>query len=129
MFYPGFSPPALLYYHTGREYPLWEPKYSGGLENLINLQEAWNQTDGSGVVTSRTLRFFGSLIMPWDSYDLQKTDGTPAFYSTLYYNAPIRDFNYNANLANSNHYTPLLIASNQQTFAISRRQFSEKSGS
>jgi hypothetical protein len=131
-----YQTPA-LYYLNASYVPLYEPKYSGGLENLINLQEDWMS---SGAKNQMTFHFFGVLIMPWDSeelytsidapHPLQKAtppfDKVPAFYNKGYYQAPYRDYYYNGALRTNK--TPLTVASNQQTFAISRRQFLERSG-
>ncbi len=73
--------------------PLWVPMYSGGLENLINLQESWGNT--------RTLHVRGSLLRLWDSVSLKVVTGgveTPAFYRTSYYAAPARDFRFDTSL-------------------------------
>jgi len=120
--YPYYSGPYYL--------PLYEPKYSGGLENLINLQEDW-VSDGpqdpvTKIKTPIPFHFFGVLIVPWDSLGLvTSSSGTPAFYSGTYYNPPVRDYVYNAGLRTNP--PPLPTASNQQLFAVSRRKFSEKS--
>jgi hypothetical protein len=127
-----------LFYGAARYLPLYEPRYSGGLENLINLQEDWlsgsamSNPDGTKIPFS--FHFYGVLIVPWDSTELYTSTGlpapldkTPALYNKGYYMAPTRDYNYNGGLRTNR--TPVTVASNQQTFAISRRQFSEKSGS
>jgi hypothetical protein len=81
------APPFKLFparvYHYQDYSPLYTPKYSGGIENLINLQEDW-----SGV----TLRFSGTLSFTWLSERLE-TD-----YDLFYYAAPKRIFDYNEDL-------------------------------
>lgn len=76
--------------------PLYEAKYSGGLENLINLQESWSHAGGS-----MTLRFSGVLSALWKSWELYDNGtGEPAYYGSDpgYYTAPERKFDYNESL-------------------------------
>ncbi len=81
-------------YLTDFDYmPLWVPMYSGGLENLINLQESWGNT--------KTLHVRGNLMCLWDSVSLETTSGgvtTPAFYRNTYYAAPTRDYRFDTSL-------------------------------
>ena len=86
-FRPGLGtfhgrPPRLVYFF-GDYNPLYTPKYSGGIENLINLQEDWSDV---------TLRFLGTLSFTWESERL----GTD--YDLFYYRAPARMFDYNEDL-------------------------------
>lgn len=84
--------PNLGYYHS-RYLPLYEAKYSGGYESLINFQEDWRQPDGS-----RTKFYFtGVTTAPWFSNELRLNPGsssTPAYYGTDYYTAPERTYSY-----------------------------------
>lgn len=75
-------PPGLKYYFRDYE-PLYVPTYSGGIENLINLQEDWS---------GKTLRFLGTLSIPWEAQKLTKD------YGVYYYRAPFRKFDYNERL-------------------------------
>jgi hypothetical protein len=63
--------------------------YGGGLENLPRLLEDWS---------GRTLTFRGSMVSLWTS---QQTIGA---FSTSYFNAPIRDWAFDPDLAD-----PLLM--------------------
>lgn len=88
--------------------PLWKPMYSGGFENLINLQEDWaNGPAGDPEFHHRSksaIRFRGSLLSFWDAANLSTISGgttTPAFYRNTYYSAPIRDYRFDASLRNN----------------------------
>jgi hypothetical protein len=75
---------------------LYTPKYSGGLENLINFQEKWLYTVDS-TTYQRTFRFGGVMTAAWHSTNLEKTSG-PAFYKTSYYSEPVRKSQYDRDL-------------------------------
>ncbi len=83
-------------YVHGRAFPLYETRYSGGLENLINFQEDWQETI--------PLNFSGVLTKPWDSEELVSVvsnQTVPAYWRTSYYSAPIRNYDYNEDLRNT----------------------------
>jgi hypothetical protein len=71
--------------------PLYSTVYSGGVENLINLQEDWR---------GRTLRFLGTLAIPWTAEKATKD------YSPYYYKAPNRKVEYNENLRTADGRPP-----------------------
>lgn len=77
--------------------PLYIPRYSGGLENFINLQENWD-TSNIWRGTKKTLRFGGILTIAWDSRELEfstsNTTQGKAYWNTSYYSAPIRKAQY-----------------------------------
>ena len=79
----SYYPPAVDYPSGQYQYTkLHTGAYSGGLENLINFQEAWD-----GIV----FRFSGTLSAPWFAKSgLRDYNATPSYYS-----APIRRFDYN----------------------------------
>ncbi len=121
--------------------PLWEAKYSGGLENLINFQELWYDTKGTpnspADDTRATLHFRGSLVSGWDSEEMKRSDGTPAFFGTTYYywsraaapeapyyTAPVRDYSFNDKLRTNP--PPLPYKSGMLLFSIVRRDFREE---
>jgi len=69
------------------------------------------------------LHFSGNIVAIWDSKQLVKTTGEPAFYGTTYYLAPIRDYDFNENLrANP---PPLPDSSGMSLFSVSRKRFRE----
>ena len=62
-------------------YNLYTVEYSGGLENVVNLQENW---------AGKSLRFLGTTAITWYA------DGLNSYpYKTSYYVAPNRKFRYN----------------------------------
>jgi hypothetical protein len=70
--------------YFGREYfPLYKASYSGGIENLINLQENWE---------GKTLRFLGTLSVTWEAKNWIQD------FRTDIYRAPRRLFDYNEDL-------------------------------
>lgn len=83
--------PAVLY-EIFHYYDLYNIKYSGGLENLINLQEHWEDI---------TFRFSGTLSLLWRSQGLY-VGGVPKDWIglgiTAYYRAPIRKYDFNEKL-------------------------------
>jgi hypothetical protein len=107
-----FEPPNLNYYW--RDYsPLYIPKYSGGIENLINLQEAWSWKEGP-VTSEFKLRFLGTLSVPWESRKTTKD------YGVYYYTAPERIFDYNENLRFMNPPgTPDLVSAKRRRWSRS----------
>ena len=121
-----FSSYPKIYYAWRAYGALWEPRYSGGLENTINLQEAWYDDRGTQDVRDDlkfALHFSGNIVAIWDSKQLVKTTGEPAFYGTTYYLAPIRDYDFNENLrANP---PPLPDSSGMSLFSVSRKRFRE----
>lgn len=90
--------PPTIEYGWRYYYPLYDAKYSGGLENLINFQEDWS---------GRTFRFSGTLSAPWFAKELERPPDPSkplppiAYYGTDYYAAPIRIYDYNENLADN----------------------------
>jgi hypothetical protein len=118
--------PSLSYLDPVND-PLYQTRYSGRLENLINLQENWKK---SNKVDSFVLRFSGTFSAPWFSRELvragivkfgsnpERTTMTNLYYNTEYYTAPERRFDYNESLrANPPPETP-------GTFSIQRQNFS-----
>ena len=77
---PVVIPPKLSW--NTNYWPIYELEYSGGIENLINLQEDWR---------GRTFRFLGTLSAPWFSERLKA-------YNPDIYSAPSRKFDYNEDL-------------------------------
>ncbi len=78
---PPFSYQQLAYKTAHPKYEdLYNGHYSGGLESLINFHEDWSNTEYS-------LRFFGSLTVPYESIELKysfRGDGTD-YESMAYY--------------------------------------------
>ena len=71
-------------------YPLYDTHYSGGLENLINLQENWS---------TRTLRVLGTFSAPWLATELNKSN-QPVYWNEAAYASPNRKFDFNEDLRN-----------------------------
>lgn len=84
----------LTYNWSGYALPLYQAKFSGGYENLINLQNNWRSASDR-----KTIYFSGTMTAPWFSRELLKSSSKPAFYSTDYYTAPIRKFDYDESLS------------------------------
>lgn len=90
-----------VYVH-GRLKAMYDSWYSGGVENLINFQQAWD--DGT---TSKSLFFSGTLTAPWSAEELLKpviaSGGVPkpAYFRTDYYSAPKRIYDFNERLSES----------------------------
>ncbi|MBI4372744.1 MAG: hypothetical protein HY585_03340, partial [Candidatus Omnitrophica bacterium] len=99
---------AGVYYFQNYYHDLYEPKQSGGLENLVNLQENWQ---------GRTLRYSGTLTFLWYSQNLI-LNGEPKFWGD-YYNAPSRKFDYNEDFKSN---PPPAI---KTTFSIKRQRWTE----
>lgn len=84
--------------YDGSEGPsLYIPRYSGGLENLVNYQEDWRNSSGQ----VRTVNLSGVLTSPWNSKELvlpSSLGGGPAFWNYdpthAYYTAPVRNASY-----------------------------------
>ncbi|OGX03408.1 MAG: hypothetical protein A3G87_09120 [Omnitrophica bacterium RIFCSPLOWO2_12_FULL_50_11] len=66
---------------------LYVPQYSGGLENLANLQENFS---------GWTLRMLGTFSALWPAKELKAA--TPAYWQDSYYGPPIRKFDFNESL-------------------------------
>ncbi|MFZ5802590.1 MAG: hypothetical protein ACOY3K_05730 [Candidatus Omnitrophota bacterium] len=103
---------------------LYQPMYSGGLENLINFQEDWEwDRNANGVIDAsdtNTLFYSGALIVPWHSEELIKPNKlSKAYYDTIYYTAPKRIFDYNARLAEKPPPTPPTI------YAVVRERYQD----
>lgn len=81
--------PHSVNYDGTRGYePLYKVHHSGGLENLINLQENWN---------GRALQFSGTLSAPWFAAEL-RVGSVKKYFGESYYYAPQRVFSYNKDL-------------------------------
>ncbi|HOW87852.1 MAG TPA: type II secretion system protein [Candidatus Omnitrophota bacterium] len=90
-------PPNLHYSYPYYE-RLYDVKYSGGYENLINFQENWRDLSDPSEDIRRRVFFSGVTTAPWFSEELKKSDGAPAYYGTDYYRAPERTYDYNETL-------------------------------
>jgi hypothetical protein len=116
---------AFIQHWSRHYYALWEPKYSGGVENLINFQEDWSRCDDGGVSRPCVFRFSGTLTAPWFSTEfkneINNSSKTVYYYSPKYYLAPERKYDYNEDLRdNPPPGTP-------GTFSIKRISFNNKS--
>ena len=76
------------FYFSPYHYSLYDAQYSGGIENLMNLQEYW--------LAGRTFRLLGALSAPWLAQELKVSE--PAFWQTSYYNPPVRLYDFNESL-------------------------------
>jgi|GEM_PF-3999545 len=106
-------------YEYGRTQPLYDVRYSGGLENLINLQDKWQYETGpvdDKQPVQRKLHFSGTMTVPWDAkelikrraYTLSPCSGSDCFGPAYWnsnpkpdYTAPERFFDYNESLSSS----------------------------
>jgi hypothetical protein len=81
------------YFHA-YYWPLYIPRYSGGLENIINLQQD---------LEGKTLTTFGSFSSMWESEELWRSNGMRSYFSSdqSIYKAPKRRWYYNSNLKNN----------------------------
>jgi hypothetical protein len=84
----------IAYNWSGYYLPLYRAKFSGGYENLINLQNNWKYG-----TERRTIYFSGTTTAPWYARESLKADGSPAFYGISYYTAPVRRFDYDESLS------------------------------
>lgn len=81
--------------------PLYIPHYSGGLENLMNLQEGWDldTSQPTAAGTKKTVHFQGVLTAGWESKQLRYKTASEApekigYWDPSYYSAPMRQFQY-----------------------------------
>ncbi|OQA41702.1 MAG: hypothetical protein BWY49_00266 [Candidatus Omnitrophica bacterium ADurb.Bin314] len=115
--------PVLRYIYR-RYDPLWERKYSGGIENLINFQEKW--IDATDTVIT-PFHFRGSLVVGWDAKYLRTKTGVPAYFvweaGSMYYKAPLRDYSFNSTLRKE--LPPLPERSRMSVFSIQRKHYTE----
>lgn len=75
-------------------YNLYTMKPGEGIEDMLGLQENW--APASPPVT---LRFSGTLTIPWLAKEMRDPAGTPFYYGTSYFGAPTRKFDYNEDFA------------------------------
>lgn len=114
IFVPSQQP--ILYYAWHWYERLYDAKYSGGYENLINFQENWRDLSDTTQDIRRKVFFSGVTTAPWFSEELKTSGGSPAYYETGYYRAPERTYDYNEALRDDPPPgTPKLFSVTQET--------------
>lgn len=106
---PAYSSPPVrthsffpYYSNNSTRMPLYNARYSGGLENFINFQELWERMGASPYI--KTIRFCGVMTKAWDSKQLKTASDIHgnnlkmAYWGTSYYRAPGRSTRYNQDL-------------------------------
>ena len=114
--FENVAPPEA--YFAPIHWALWRPRYSGGVENLINLQERWQTPK---LLAPLTLRVLGTFSVTWHSTELYDPTGARTYWRPDYYNPPVRIFDYNESLRT----TP--PPGTPGTFSITRKRWRESS--